>query len=164
MSYLGDLKFCCGQDWLSCRLGALSPIAETFLLQGITLLKACRGINKMVSARLSRPMLSCPLTPCSVNSDLHDSATVDITYSTAQVHHEAWSQATVLSKPIWASPWKPWLLLHWSYTGATSWLCYKRLCCYYVMAILWLSCGCCYGWCVSQDTGCVKVVVPVRSK
>ena len=55
------------------------------------MLKACRGINKMVSARLSRPMLSCPLTPCSVNSDLHDSATVDITYSTAQVYHEAWS-------------------------------------------------------------------------
>ena len=50
-----------------------------------------------------------------------------------------WSQATWCGSPVWASPWKPWILLHWGYIGATSWLCYMRLCfgCYgYVMVML----------------------------
>ena len=65
-----------------------------------------------------------------------------ITCSTACVHHGelTWSGPTLWVMPAWVSPWKPLLLLHWSYTGAASWLCYMRLCymrlCYgYIMAV-----------------------------
>ena len=49
--------------------------------------------------------------------------------STAHGHHKAltWSQ-TPYSRPVRASPRKPWLLRHMGYTGAASWLCYMRLC------------------------------------
>ena len=40
----------------------------------------------------------------------------------------------VCGMPVWTSLWKPWLLLHWGYNGAASWLHYIG----YVMAVLWL--------------------------
>ena len=43
--------------------------------------------------------------------------------------------------------WEPWLLLHWAYIGAASWLCYMRLC---------------HGCCVSQERGCVTAAMPAR--
>ena len=92
---------------------------------------------------------------------LHGCVTVDTTYSTAHACHEvlAWSQSTLCSRPVWASPWKPWLLLHWGYIGATSWLCYMRLYYGYVVLMLWLLLqllcqggeSLCYGCCSSQE-------------
>ena len=85
----------------------------------------------------------------------HGYVTAEITYSTSHVCHKvlAWSQAPLCSTPVWVSPWKPWLLLHWScYIGVTSRLCYMRLCYGYVMvvataavsarreAVIWLLC------------------------
>ena len=62
-----------------------------------------------------------------------------------------WSQASLCRKPGRASPRKLWLLLHWGYTEATSWLYYMRL--YY---------GCCYSCCVSQEGGRVMAAMPAR--
>ena len=77
------------------------------------------------------------LAPCFVNNDC---VTGEITYSTVHVYHKIldWSQATLCSTPVWASLWKPWLLLHQGYTGAISWVCYTRLCYGSVMVMLWL--------------------------
>ena len=92
---------------------------------------------------------------------LHGCVTVDITYSTVHACHEvlAWSQSTLCGRPVWASPWKPWLLLHWGYIGATSWLCYMRLYYGYLVLMLWLllqllcqgGVSLCYGCCSSQE-------------
>ena len=59
----------------------------------------------------------------------NDYVTAEIIYSIAHEHHKvlASSRDTLCNMPIWASPWKPWLLLHWSYIGATLWWCYMRL-------------------------------------
>ena len=56
---------------------------------------------------------------------------------------------------------KAWLLLHWGYNGATSWLCYMRLRYGSVMAVLWLGYGCCYCCCVSRRQA-VMAAVPAR--
>ena len=58
----------------------------------------------------------------------------EITYSAVHACHKvlAWWQVTLCDSPVAASPWKPWLLLHWSYIGATSPLCYMRLCFGYI--------------------------------
>ena len=64
--------------------------------------------------------------------------------------------------PVWASPWKPWLLLHWGYIGATWWLLYKVivwLCYGYFMVMHWLLLwllhhpgeSLCYGCHASQE-------------
>lgn len=81
----------------------------------------------------------------------HGYMTSEITCSTLPVCCEvlAWSQATLCNTPIQVSPSKPWLLLHWSYIGATS----QLLC--EVMLWLWLCHGCCYDCCVNQERGCV---------
>ena len=63
------------------------------------------------------------------------------------------------SMPVWASPRKPWLLLHPGYIRAASWLCYMMLYydCVMVMLrlLLWLPCQpgerLCYNCHVSQD-------------
>ena len=65
---------------------------------------------------------------------------------------------------MWASPWKPWLLLYWNDIGVASRWCYTRLCYGYVMATLWLCYGCCYSCCVSQERGCVMAAMPVRKE
>ena len=101
------------------------------------------------------------LTSRFVNNDYE---TAEIIYSTVHACHEilAWSRATLCGTPVWASPWKPWLLLHWGDIRATSWSCYVRLCCGYLVATLWLCYGCyysccqpreklCYGYCASQE-------------
>ena len=71
----------------------------------------------------------------------------EIACSTAHAHHKAltWSQAALCSRPVRTSPRKPWLLRHMGYIGVASWLCYIKLCHGYVIATLWLCCGCCYG-------------------
>ena len=59
----------------------------------------------------------------------------------------------------WASPWEPWLLLHWGHTGAASGLCYLRLSCGHSMVMLWLLLcllcqpgeRLCDGFCASQE-------------
>ena len=53
--------------------------------------------------------------------------------------------------PVWAPPWKPWLLLNQGYTGVASWSCYMRLCYACVMATLRLCYGCYSGCCISQE-------------
>ena len=62
----------------------------------------CGEINKMVLVRLSHPMLSHPLTPCSVTMILHGCITVDISYSSVHACHEvlAWSQSTLCGRPV----------------------------------------------------------------
>ena len=83
---------------------------------------------------------------------LHGYVTAVLTYSTACVSQVlAWLWATVYRMPVWASPWKPWLLLHWGYMEL-----------HYVMALLWLRCGQCYSCRISQERGCVMVAVPAR--
>lgn len=78
--------------------------------------------------------------------------TAEITYSTAHVHHKApVILATLCSPPYEPSPWKPWLRLHWGYTGAASWLCYGRL-----------YSDCCPSCCVIREGGCVMAAVPAR--
>ena len=71
---------------------------------------------------------------------LHSYIAAETTYGIANMHHEVltWSQCTLCFRSVWVSPWKPWLLLHWGYTGVTSWVCYMRLCCGYIMVKLWL--------------------------
>ena len=63
--------------------------------------------------------------------------------------------------PVWTSPWKPWNLLPRcplhigialeQHHGYALW--------YFVMATLWLCCGCCYGCCISQERGCVMATI-----
>ena len=99
---------------------------------------------------------------------LHSYVTAEITYSTAHARLEvlAWSRATLWGTPVWASPWRPWLLLHWGYIGAASWLCYIGLCYGYVMVmlclLLWLlhqpGERLYYGCCASQERRNVSVV------
>jgi len=99
---------------------------------------------------------------------LHSYVTAEITYSTAHARLEVlvWSRATLWGTPVWASPWRPWLLLHWGYIGAASWLCYMRLGYGYVMVmlclLLWLlhQLGerLYYGCCASQERRNVSVV------
>ena len=100
----------------------------------------CGESNKMAQ--------SGSLSPCShallphVSSQtvtLEGYVTAQITYSTEHTHHKvlAWSWATVYGMPVWRSPWKPWLLLHWCYICVTSWLCYMSLCYGFVMITLW---------------------------
>ena len=69
--------------------------------------------------------------------------TAEIPGSTAHALHKAltWSRATLRSRPVRASPRKPWLLRHWGtlewHHGYAIWG--------YVMAViatLWLCCGC----------------------
>ena len=69
--------------------------------------------------------------------------TAEIPGSTAHALHKAlmWSRATLHSRPVRASPRKPWLLRHWGtlewHHGYAIWG--------YVMAViatLWLCCGC----------------------
>ena len=57
----------------------------------------CGEINKMAPVRFSYPTLSCPLTPCSVNSNF---VTAEITYSIVLACHEvlSWPQATFVWK------------------------------------------------------------------
>ena len=102
---------------------------------------------------LSGSLAPWPLTlaPCFVNNNY---VRAEVTYSTAYARHGvlAWLWATVYSMPVWASPWKPWLLLHWGYIGAT--LCYGS-----VMVMLWPLLQLlhqpgerlCYGCCASQE-------------
>ena len=56
--------------------------------------------------------------------------------------------------PVWVSPSKPWLLLHWVYIGATSWLCYGSII-IMLWLLLWLLCqpgeGLYYGCGASQE-------------
>lgn len=105
----------------------------------------------MTPVRLSGPMLSLIPAPCPVVT-LPGYVTAVLTYSTACMSQVlAWLWATVYSMPVWASPRKPWLLLHWGYMEL-----------HYVMALLLLCCGqCCscriiqerlrYGCCASQE-------------
>ena len=64
----------------------------------------------------------------------------EIIWSPRHVHHKvlAWPWTAVCSSPLWASPWKPWLLLLWGYIEVTSCLCYMKLCYGSIMIMLWL--------------------------
>ena len=102
----------------------------------------------MVSVRVSHAMLSRPLPSCSVNNDY---VTATIACSAAHVCHRVLrcSGAALCGVPVWDS-WKPWLLPHWGYSWAALWWRYVWGQCHgYVIATLWLCCGCCYG-CFSQ--------------
>lgn len=83
----------------------------------------------------------------------NDYETAEAIHSTAHACHEilSWSWATLCGTPVLASPWKPWLLLHWGNIGATSWLYYMRLCCGYIVATLWLCYGCYYSCCQPRE-------------
>ena len=69
----------------------------------------------------------CPsgsLAPCSVTMTLHGCVTAEIPYNTAHACHVlTWSWATLCGMLVWASPWKPWLLLHRDYIAAASSVC-----------------------------------------
>ena len=96
---------------------------------------------------------------------LHCYVIAEITYSTVHVPHRVltWLRATLCGVPVWASPLKFWLLLHWGYIRTISWLRYVRLCygwlCYVMTAataaaltrreaVLWL-------WCQPGENKCV---------
>ena len=85
---------------------------------------------------------------------------------------EAWSAAAHRVAKSWTrlsnwtelsrtavSPWKPWMLLHWGYIGATSWLCYIMVHYGCIMVIFWLLLqllhqpgeSLCYGCHASQE-------------
>ena len=116
----------------------------------------------MVPGQAVSPHALTPSHPVFCKQWLHGCVTAEITYSSAHVHREVptWSWATLCDMPVWASPWKRWLPLHWGFIGVISQLCYMRLRYGYIMATLWLCYGCCYGYCISQEKGCVKATMP----
>ena len=91
---------------------------------------SCREeqISQDGMVRCSHPTAS-NLAPHFVNND---HATAEITYSAA-LHIPGYSLGHRLVSPAWASPGKPWLLLHRGHIGAASWLCYGS-----VTVVLWV--------------------------
>ena len=118
----------------------------------------------MAPVWLFSPVLSRSFVPCSENMTVHSCVTAEITYSTAYECHEllTWSWAPLCSTPVWASSWRPWLPLHWGYTGVTSWLRYMKLCYGNLKATLWLCYGCSSSCHVGQDRDWVAAAVPAR--
>ena len=124
-------------------------------------------INKMLPVRLSCPTLSRPQAPCSVNSDFAGLCN-GWDHIALHMHFTRYSLGLGLLCVLcllWTSPWKPWLLLHQGYIGAT----HGYVICGSVMATLWLCYGCCYGCLspacfISQEGGCVTAAVPARRK
>ena len=81
--------------------------------------------------------------------------TAVMTYSTVHALHKVltWLQVALCSTPVWASPWKPRLLLRFGYMGRHhAYVIWGYAMA--VMATLWLFCGSCYSCCISQERSC----------
>ena len=142
-------------------------------------------INEMAPVRLSCPMLSWPLTPCSVNNDF-----AQLCNSWNHLYHcTCTSQSTCLNMGYFSyigSTWKSpggcvcvhtgattmkalaaaALGLHWNNTLVMLYEVMLWLCCYYIMVILWLLLQplhkprerLYYGSCASQERRKVSAV------
>ena len=95
----------------------------------------CREVNKVAAGHALSPHVLWTMT-------LQGCVAADITYTTVHAHHELLARSRTVSCGVlvWASSWKPWLLLHRGSTEATSWLCYMKLCRGSLMVMLWLLC------------------------
>ena len=128
--------------------------------------------NKMVLVKYIYPHFS-PFHPCTVSSDfaqlgnswahLYHCAwcqeayvTVKVTCSMVHLCSEivTWSQVTLCNMPLWASPWKPLLLLHKGYIEYRSYILWG-----YVMATLRLLCQPGERFCY----GCLSLFPPTHS-